>query len=162
MKQSAQAQLPQMRQQGLVVDDLPDEILVYDLDRHKAHCLNHTAALVWRLCDGRTTVSEMARRLSNQLDGPFDQGLVWVALRQLNKLHLLEESILLPPRFAGMSRRQMIRNLGIAAAVTIPLVTSILSPTAQAAGSCFHAGHACNSGTDCCTGICISSACVGG
>ena len=55
MKQTFPARLPRMREQGLITDELPDEILVYDLDRHKAHCLNRTAALVWRQCDGKTS-----------------------------------------------------------------------------------------------------------
>ncbi len=63
--------LPQMRAHGLVVDDLPDEVLVYDLDRHQAHCLNRSAALVWRACDGHSDPAEIARRLTAELDAPF-------------------------------------------------------------------------------------------
>ena len=66
MKRFPPAPLPRMREQGLVVDDLPDEVLVYDLDRHQAHCLNRTAALVWRHCDGQTTVKEIARPRSRR------------------------------------------------------------------------------------------------
>ena len=32
-----------------------DELVVYDLERHKASCLNETAAQVWQWCDGATT-----------------------------------------------------------------------------------------------------------
>jgi len=28
------------------------EVLIYDLERNKAHCLNNTAARVWQYCDG--------------------------------------------------------------------------------------------------------------
>jgi len=54
---------PLARQDRLVVQELSEEVLVYDLDRHRAHCLNRTAALIWRHCDGSTSVAEMARRL---------------------------------------------------------------------------------------------------
>jgi len=47
--------LPQARSEDLVIQDIGDEVLVYDLTRHKAHCLNRTAALVWRKCDGTRT-----------------------------------------------------------------------------------------------------------
>ncbi len=34
----------------LVMKEMPDEVLLYDLKQHKAHCLNQAAALVWRYC----------------------------------------------------------------------------------------------------------------
>ena len=43
---------PLARKEGLVIQELPVEVLVYDLDRDKAHCLNETAAMVWRKCNG--------------------------------------------------------------------------------------------------------------
>src|ERR1700686_151400 len=116
MKRIAPAPLPRKRERRLVIDELPDEVLVYDLDRHKTHCLNQTAALVWQHCDGKSTPSQIARRLAQKLRARFNEDLVWLALRQLEKLHLLEQSISLPLDFRGMSRRQMIRNLGLATA----------------------------------------------
>ena len=50
--------MPRARQDELVVEELSDETLVYDLKRHKANCLNRTAALVWQDCDGQTSVSQ--------------------------------------------------------------------------------------------------------
>jgi len=122
-----------MRKQGLIIDDLPDEVLVYDLDRHRAHCLNSTSALVWRHCDGYTSAREIAERLQRELQAPIAEELVWLALRDLERLHLLEDSISLPPRLAGMSRREMVRAFGVAAAVAIPLAVSLISPTAAQA-----------------------------
>ena len=46
---------PEKRRDGLVVTELLDEVLVYDLDRHRAHCLNRTAALVFRHAESVTT-----------------------------------------------------------------------------------------------------------
>src|SRR5437773_4716544 len=109
MKAIIPAWLPRMRHEGLIIDELPDEVLVYDLDRHTAHCLNQTAALVWRQCDGRTPPRMIARCLQGELDQPFSEDLVWLALRQLNKIHLLEESVGLPVQLAGMSRRELVR-----------------------------------------------------
>ena len=151
MERIAAAPLARKRERHLVIDELPDEVLVYDLDRHKAHCLNETAALVWQHCDGNSTPSQIARRLTKKLRAPFNEDLVWLALRQLEKLHLLEESISLPPELLGMSRRQMIRNLGLVAAVAVPLVTSIVAPTAAEASTCISSGHSCSTSIMCCS-----------
>jgi len=157
MKPFAPAGAPRMRKERLIIDELPDEVLVYDLDRHRAHCLNQTAALVWRLCDGHTLTQVIARRVQSELDQPFSEDLVWLALRQLNKIHLLEEPIGLPAQLAGMSRREMVRALGIAAAITVPLITSIVSPTAVQALTCFPGGHACTTSVQCCSNICLGN-----
>ena len=58
MTERSDRQLPLARRERLLVEELPDEVLVYDLDREKAHCLNRTAALIWNHCDGRTTVED--------------------------------------------------------------------------------------------------------
>jgi Coenzyme PQQ synthesis protein D (PqqD) len=142
---------PKMRVQGLLIDELPEELLVYDLERQKAHCLNHTAALVWRRCDGKTTVTEIAAQLSRQFDAPCNEELVWLALRQLDALDLLEQSISLPPHLTGLSRRQMIRNIGLAAAIAVPVVTSIVAPTAVQAATCTPSGNPCNPVKLCCS-----------
>src|SRR6476619_4633332 len=77
--------LPRKRKHRLVIDELADEVLVYDLDRHRAHCLNQTAALVWRECDGKSTAAEMAQRLERRHGTEWGEDLVWLALRQLKK-----------------------------------------------------------------------------
>jgi hypothetical protein len=119
----------------LVVEDLTDETLVYDLERHRAHCLNPAATLVWRACDGRTSVAEAAARLERELRLVGGKALVWNALDQLARAHLLEPGAVLPP---ARSRRALIRALGLgaAAAVLLPAVDSIVSPVAAQAASC--------------------------
>lgn len=151
MKRNPVDRFPRMREQGLVVDDLPDEVLVYDLERDRAHCLNRTAALVWRCCDGQTAASEIARRLKVELDAPFNEELVWLALEQLEKQHLLAHSLATPSHFTRLSRRQMIRNLGLAAAVAVPVVTSIVAPTAVQAATCQQSGNPCVPNKVCCS-----------
>jgi hypothetical protein len=48
----------------------------------------------------------------------------------------------------------------LAAVVAVPLITSIVAPTAAEAASCFGSGHSCASSSQCCSGICNSNACV--
>ena len=68
MKQARNQTKPLARKEGLVIQELPDEVLVYDLDRDRAHCLNQTAAFVWQRCDGRTSTVEIADRKSTRLN----------------------------------------------------------------------------------------------
>ena len=58
---------PRSRKEGLVIEELGDEILIYDTVNDRAHTLNRTAALVWKLCDGKRTVSEIARVAGKEL-----------------------------------------------------------------------------------------------
>ena len=143
--------VPAARKEGLVVKELPDEVLVYDLERHKAHCLNQSAAKIWKLCDGRTTSLEITRKLNDELGLPVDEEVVWFALEQLGTARLLQERIARPGINPGISRRQVIKRLGLVA-VAVPLVTSLLAPTAQANLSC----KSCFSSADCTgqTGVC--------
>jgi hypothetical protein len=151
MKRTLPPHLPQMRKHGLVVDDLPDEVLVYDLNNHQAHCLNHSAALVWRCCDGKSSTAEIARRLTAELDAPFSEDLVLLALSQLENQQLMVRAAALPVQVAVLSRRQMVRRLGLATAVAVPLVTSIVAPTAVQASTCTPSGKPCSAIVLCCS-----------
>lgn len=141
------------------MQELPHEVLIYDTERHKAHCLNQTAALVWKQCDGHTSVSEIARRLEKSLGSSVDEDVVWCALNQLEKDHLLEEKVAWPAGMERISRRTLVRRIGVAA-ILLPLVTSISAPTAEASSSCGMGctggpGGTCPSGCVCCIdGIC--------
>jgi len=156
---TAQPDKPQARKRGLVIKELSDEVLIYDLEREKAHCLNQTAALVWKHCDGRNDVARIAGLMRQQLNASVDQNVVWFALRQLEKDHLLETKVMPPPTIAGMNRRQMMRTLGLATVVAVPLVTSIVAPTAVQAVSCTPSGGGCQAGSECCSGLCNNSIC---
>ena len=160
MKENAD-RMPRARREGLIIEDLPTEVLVYDSARDKAHCLNQTAALVWKYCDGKTTVSKMARQLEHDLNSKkVDEKIVWFALDQLSKDHLLEGNPVPPALLGGLTRRQMVRTLGIAAVIAVPLVTSIGVPTAKAATSCIATSGVCTASGQCCSGLCSGGVCA--
>lgn len=127
-------QNPVARSAGLVTREVDGELLVYDLDRDKAHCLNDSAARIWRYCDGERSVSEIAKLLASDLNGSVDDEFVWYALARLEKLHLLDDAVVLPTPLAQMSRRNAIRRLGVGI-VAIPLITSMNAPVAAQAAS---------------------------
>jgi hypothetical protein len=152
---------PKARVEGIVVRELPDEVLIYDLDTHKAVCLNSTAADVWRLCDGRRTASDIKRALESEAKGDVPDELVWLALEQLDKDRLLVERVRRPAKLAGISRREMIRRVGLAAAITLPVVASIVAPTPADAASCLPTGAACTDSAQCCAGsVCATGNCT--
>jgi hypothetical protein len=148
---------PKAREDELVIRELPDELLVYDLKRHEAHCLNRTATSVWKQCDGKTSVKEMAKSLTKEFQSQVDERIIVLALDQLSKFHLLDEAEMLPlplsPEMARMSRRDMMRTLGVAAAVALPLIVSINAPTTAQASSCV-TSNCTIGGLPCCVGTC--------
>jgi hypothetical protein len=140
---------PRARSSRLVLRDLGDELLVYDLERHKAYCLNRMARQVFRHCDGDTRIQDMAARIGDALGIRVDKQSVRLGLLRLEKAHLLEHPVELTFR---ASRREALRNLGRAAVAVVPLVTAISVPTsaqAQASGICPTLGAACQSTADC-------------
>ena len=140
--------LPVARTESLIVKEVDGETLVYDLTTDKAHCLNETAARVWKNCDGRKTVSEISATLSAEAKTNVTDEVVWLALDQLEKFKLLEAAPVRPGFLAGMTRRQMVARLGIAA-VALPAIVSIITPVARAAGSTQPLGTCCVSQLDC-------------
>jgi hypothetical protein len=151
MKRTPHSQPPRLRADGLVIHELPDEVLVYDKVRDRAHCLNRTAALVWRACDGQLAPGQIARELTTQLAVAVPESVVLLALAQLKEIHLLEQPETLPGSFAGLSRRQMTRCLGLTAAVALPVITSIVVPTPAQAATCIAPGQPCSPLKLCCT-----------
>jgi len=144
--------LPPARSGQLVVRELPEETLVYDLERHQAHCLNNTSAFVWKHCDGQMTVAEMTRLLSREFGAPVDDDVVWLALKQLRRFHLLEEG----SGAIGMmkvTRRDLVRKY-LPAALVLPVILSIPAPTAaQTSSKCGKAGDPCDDNNPCCPGF---------
>jgi len=150
------------RRDDLVVQEMPNELLVYDLRTHKAHCLNETAAFVWNHCDGLVTATEMATLLEKEWNKPVGEDFVWLALKQLSRADLLQDRLVTNGNGVRTSRRSVLRKLGAAAAMT-PLVISILAPTASAAATIPPACQACvkksASAGNCpgeCSGVCGS------
>lgn len=160
MRKLPRATAPKARSKGLVIKRLADEVLVYDLETNKAHCLNVAAALVWEHCDGRRAVSEIAGLLEARTRGPFTQEMVWLALHELERFSLLEGPAGLPPRAKAMNRRELGKRLGLASAASLPFILSIVAPEAAAAATCGGVGAPCSTNARCCSGICINGVCA--
>lgn len=112
------------------------EVLIYDLGEQRAFCLNETSALVWQACNGKKSVTDIGFELSGKLNSQVNEDLVWLALDQLKNENLIEsEKEDFQIDFSGMSRRNVIKKVGLAAIVALPIVTSLVAPTAASAQS---------------------------
>jgi hypothetical protein len=156
---------PVARRDGLLTRDLKDELLVYARDEHRAHCLNRTAATVFRNADGTRSVADLARLLAPQADPAASEAIVGETLDRLAEAGLLQGE-----PAAGWSRREVIHRVGIGAAVLLPAIVSILAPTpAEAAATCVSSCVGQPDGTPCscyganpCTATCVSESCTDG
>jgi hypothetical protein len=127
--------LPRAVKKGLEVQEIAGELLIYDLERHRAYRLNPTTSLTWKHCDGKTSHAQMVSLLQRKLDIDADQELVRLVVARLRDLHLVESR----SNAKRYSRRELIvklKKLGLAASVMLPLVTSIVSPNPAEALSC--------------------------
>lgn len=118
--------IPQSRKNDLVVQEAGNELLVYDLVTNKAYCLNETLALVYRHCDGETTFDELKTNYR------FTDDLIYLALDTLQKEQLIEEY---RRQFTNVSRRQVIRKIGLTSILALPVMTSLMAPRAVHAQS---------------------------
>lgn len=129
-----QPQNPTARKDELVIQELQEEVLVFDVKSNKAHCLNQTAAKVWRFCDGENSVSEIKLLLENQSNANVSEDLIWLAIDQLNERELLEDGF--AKKFVGQNRREILKRIGLATVIALPIVASITAPNAAMAAAC--------------------------
>ena len=149
-------QLPRARTRQLITKEVAGELIVYDRESDRVYCLNSTAAFVWTHCDGRTSVATMAQLLEDKIKEPVEQQFVLFALAQLNKSKLLDDSCAAIAPNQGLSRRAVMR-LGVASALSVPLISSIIAPTAAQAASCLPSGASCASDSACCSNSCTDN-----
>ena len=148
--------LPRALKENLIIHDLDDETLVYDLESAHAYCLNRSSAFVWKYCDGKTTAGQVARLLQRELDTPVNPDVVLLALKQLQRNGLVERIDKAPQ----ISRRELVLKYAPAAALALPLVVSIVAPEPAQAASCAMQGETCGPPPCCpglnCDGICFA------
>ena len=130
-----QNSLPKARTEALLVEQVNAETVVYDLDSKDVHCLSPLAAAVYEYCDGHTAVSRIAELAQERLGEPVTEDEVSAALSQLDERSLLETPPLILQQ--GISRRDLAKKSAKygAAVASVPLIASIVAPTAMAQGS---------------------------
>lgn len=149
---------PISRKSNIVVQDLENEVLIYDLTINKAFCLNQTSRLVFELCDGTRTVADISDEISKRLKTLVSEDFIYLALDELKKNNLLENNEELTDHFAGMSRREIVKRVGLASMVALPLISAVIAPSAAmaASGGNLAIGATCTTNSDCLSGNCFN------
>ena len=149
--------VPVVRSAGLLESQIGDELVLYDVERDRAHALNPAALTMWRACDGSVDVAELARRLT------VDQDAIWFAFRELDRLGLLASP--LPPEAdeRRMGRREMLRKIAVGGAIglAVPTIISVVAADPAAAATCRKITQTCQNGALVCLGAPQGTCCAG-
>ncbi len=81
---------PRARRDDVSIEILGDELAVFIESQDRAYRLGKGAALVWQYCDGKTSVTELTKRVARKL-GPesADETLVLEVLGALERADLI-------------------------------------------------------------------------
>ena len=128
---------PLARKSEIYVEHLPNEVVLYNKTNHQAHCLNMTVFAVWENADGTKTVDEIADIIEQRFKISSSRELVLLALTELEKADLLENTATVTAEALTPSRRDVARKLALAgvSASLLPFVASIMAPTPAMARS---------------------------
>jgi hypothetical protein len=141
---------PLRRNEGLVIQETGDELLVYDLETNKAICLNETSAFIWQNCDGKKDILKIREAVEKNFGELVTEDFIKFALNQLKKENLIKNSDDLSFGFNGMSRREVIKKVGLSSMIALPIIASLTAPPASHAASVctpIIGGCGCNMGT---------------
>ena len=121
---------PLARKSDIFVENLPQEVVLYDKSNNKVHCLKETAAAIWESCDGTRTVDDLAHIVEAKFGPPSDRHLVLQALAELEKADLMQAGSGIVSGVELTSRREAVGKLVMAGSA---LVATIVAPAPAAA-----------------------------
>lgn len=137
--------LPRVRP-GLLRHELDGQVLIYDAREDRVHLLDTTTGHVFELLEqgGRTRdgiVSELATRM-NTIES---ESLLQLSLDELRKADLLDDVSATVPALSDITRRELIRKVGLAgaAAFLVPAIATLTATPAQAQASCIAQNQTC-------------------
>lgn len=125
---------PIARAAGLKITEMDDDTLVYNLEEYRAVSLNKSASRVWRLCDDKHDIADIAD------EAGLSEHDVVKTLRDLDRNGLLE------PGFDSVEmsgRRNFLRAAVTGTAASVPAVLAMTLPAAAQATSCLPNGTSC-------------------
>ncbi|MCF6148549.1 MAG: PqqD family protein [Candidatus Kuenenia sp.] len=85
---------PKRKQEGIITQDIGNEIVLRNADEKTIHVLNTTARIVWELCDGDHTVEDIEHTLREKFSIPDNVNVLNDILNTLSTLSekgMLEE-----------------------------------------------------------------------
>jgi hypothetical protein len=124
---------PVARSERLVIEQVGDEAVIFDLETRASHALKPLAAAVYAYADGKNTVTEIAELASYRLAQPVTEADATDAVVQLTALNLLEGPEIEVSR-NGFSRRDALKTFA-AVGAGAALVSTVTAGAAMAATS---------------------------
>lgn len=132
------------RAADVLVEEVGDETVVYDLKTKEAHCLKPLAAFAFAHADGKRTLDELVQLAQRTLTPAPSATEVSAVVAELERSSLLDVPQLSVQH--GTSRREMLRNTamaGAAATISGAFVTTVAAPAAWAA-TCYNQPGGCS------------------
>lgn len=122
--------LPIAKNTNIVEQESGKEVLLYDLKTHRFFNLNETSAIIYRACDGLTTFADLKSKHK------FTDDLIYLALDELKRNDLLDDYQ--SEHFGNMSRRAVIKKVGLTSMIALPMITGMVAPLPvnAASGGC--------------------------
>ena len=65
-----------LHKSNLLLKDLGDEFLIYSVEHKELHVINPTARVIWDLCDGEHSISDMEKVLLANYAVPADSDII--------------------------------------------------------------------------------------
>ncbi|MBX7169635.1 MAG: PqqD family peptide modification chaperone [Pyrinomonadaceae bacterium] len=124
--------LPIAKTANIVVQELSNETLVYDVKSNKAICLNSSAAFVWKNCDGENDVQKLMNSFQGNFNLKINEDFISLTLDELAKADLIEGY---ETKFGSrISRRKVLLNYALPMAM-LPVITTLIAPLSSQAAS---------------------------
>jgi hypothetical protein len=122
---------PLARKSDIFVENLPEEVVLYDKTNDKVHCLKKTAAVIWESSDGTRSVDDLAHIAEAKLGAPSDRRVVLQALAELDKAGLVEAGSVVVPDAGLTSRREAVGKIALAGTALVATIVAA-APKAHA------------------------------
>lgn len=126
---------PKARHENIVVLETNGETLIYDLNLDQAFLLNGTSAFVWNQCNGQNDVPQIAKALAQKHKQPINEDIIWLAINDLEKTTLLTETVKSNNPWRELSRRELVKKVGLTTMIALPVISSLVAPMAAKAAS---------------------------
>lgn len=128
---------PQTRHDDVLTQELMGEILVYDKAIDKVYCLNETLSAVYNACDGSRSLAQIKETVGSRIQSPVSDEFILLALKQLDEKDLIANAADLKSHIdlPAMSRRELVKKAGLATMIALPVISTLVAPSAAAAGS---------------------------
>lgn len=141
---------PLARTDHLEITNVANETVVLDTHTAKAYCLNALTTVVWGACTGENHIDSLLAHVKHSGFPDASEDHIRAAIEELLNAELLIEPAGCLEKNHAANRREALRRIGMGAAVSLPLITTIdIKPAmAQLSAGC---------GTGNCTNPCKSS-----